>query len=164
MDGDSSGAIKRLAKEQALVEKKPVAGVTFAPGGESTPLEWTMSIVAPDMYVVNGEERKSPYGGRVFPVKIKFPSNYPYKAPTVIFPHGSLYHPNVHIETGEICVAESFGPTKNVTDVAKTVVDFLKMPHLQSPVDLDVASEMATALPKYEDKARKAAEKVPMHS
>lgn len=45
--GGAGSALVRLSKEQALVGKKPVPGVVFAPGGESNPLEWTMTVDAP---------------------------------------------------------------------------------------------------------------------
>ena len=124
--GDSaSGAILRLSKEQALVLKKPVPGVEFVPGGESAPLEWTMRVEAPAEYTVAGVARPCPYAGAVFPVSMRFPANYPFKYPDMRFAPGLLYHPNVSKDTGELCgdrIAESFGPTKNTTDLAKVRV------------------------------------------
>ena len=49
---------------------------------------------------MSGVKRKCPYAGKVFPVMIKFPHNYPFKCPEMHFKPGLLYHPNVHKETG----------------------------------------------------------------
>jgi hypothetical protein len=72
-----------LLQEVAMLEKKPVAGAKFIPGSASNPLEWTMMLDAPDTYTVGGAKRACPYAGHVFTVSIKFPNNYPFKAPDV---------------------------------------------------------------------------------
>jgi ubiquitin-protein ligase len=81
-------------------------------------------------------------------------------------PPGALYHPNVNQTTGEICagtIEKHFSPTKNVTDLGKMVLEFLSIPNLESPLDVDIASEMTTPekLVEYEAKAHRAAERVP---
>ena len=101
-------------------------------------------------------------------------------------------------------IVKSFGPTKNVTDLAKMVVAFMGAPNLgasrsrsrplcrqylslvrcsrvrsadvcstppaaarapppaaESPLDVDIASEMTTDLKAYEEKAKAAASKAP---
>ena len=48
------------------------------------------------------------------------------------FEPGQLYHPNVNRDTGEICadtITKCFGPTKNVTDLARMVQQFLQIPN-----------------------------------
>jgi ubiquitin-protein ligase len=150
-----------------MVEKKPVAGVKFVPGKEDNPLEWKFLIDGPANYTVNGASRKCPYGGRVFEVTVKFPNNYPFKHPDMTFKPGQLYHPNINAETGEICadtITKSFGPTKNVTDLAKLVVAFMETPNTESPLDADCTTELLSAIEVYEEKARKMAEKAPKSS
>lgn len=222
-----------------MLEKKPVAGAKFIPGSASNPLEWTMMLDAPDTYTVGGAKRACPYAGHVFTVSIKFPNNYPFKAPDVsvcdgaagrpavgapvvrrrcqrglccrreqatvpqqqypssaplplppcptraasaatyplprppprrppplqmTFKPGELYHPNVNRETGEICadmISKTWGPTQNVTTLAKLVLGFLETPNMESPLDGDCAAELAASVDKYEASARKYAEKAP---
>lgn len=43
------------------------------------------------------------YVGKTFKLRISFPSNYPYTAPTVVF-LTPCYHPNVAIQGGHICL------------------------------------------------------------
>ena len=90
----------RNRSEVQLVAKKPVPGVRFEPGSDAKPLEWVMHVEAPEEYVVAGARRKCPYGGKVFPVHVRFPHNYPFKCPEMHFKPGLLYHPNVNKETG----------------------------------------------------------------
>lgn len=151
-------------QEAGIIEKKPLAGVKFTPGSAENPLVWTMMVEGPAEYNVNGGKRKCPYGGRMFEVTLKFPNNYPFKHPDMTFKAGQLYHPNVASATGEICadtITKSFGPTKTVLDLAKMVQAFLETPNLESPLDGECASELATAIEVYEEKARKMAEKAP---
>ena len=56
----------------------------------------------------------------------------------MFFRPGVLYHPNVS-KDGEICgdaIAKAFGPTKNVTDLARMVVAFMETPNLESPLEV----------------------------
>ena len=95
---------------------------------------------------------------------MKFPSNYPFKAPEMSFQPGHLYHPNVAKESGDLCgdnIAAVFGPTKNSTDLARLVLTFMATPNLESPLDADIAKEMRDSLDKYEATARKHAEAAP---
>ena len=62
--------------------------------------DWVTRCVQEE-YTVVGSKRKCPYAGRVFPVYIKFPHNYPFKCPEMHFKPGLLYHPNVNKDTGE---------------------------------------------------------------
>jgi peroxin-4 len=80
------------------------------------------------------------------------------------FKPGELYHPNVNRETGEICadmISKTWGPTQNVTTLAKLVLGFLETPNMESPLDGDCAAELAASVDKYEASARKYAEKAP---
>lgn len=44
------------------------------------------------------------YEGGCFTLDMKFPSEYPFKPPTVKF-ETKIYHPNIKSDTGEICEA-----------------------------------------------------------
>jgi len=45
---------------------------------------------------------ETPYADGVFTLDMKFPSEYPFKPPTVKF-KTPIFHPNVKTDTGEIC-------------------------------------------------------------
>lgn len=80
-----------------------------------------------------------------------------------MFPPGLLYHPQVS-KDGAVCSADfasMFGPTKNVTDVAKHVLNILTQPNIDTAPEADIMKEMHASLPAYEEKARKMAEKAP---
>lgn len=113
--------------------------------------------------MVGTERRKCPYAGRVFPVKVRFPDNYPFRAPELEFVPGMLHHPQVSKE-GAVCsedIAKAFGPTKNMTDIARLVQALLAQPNVDTAPEADIMAEMREKLPAYEERARKAAEKAP---
>lgn len=81
----------------------------------------------------------------------------------MLFPAGMLYHPQVD-KTGAICsedFGKSFGPTKNVTDIAKFVITLLAQPNIDTSPEVDIMQEMRSNISAFEDKARRAAEKAP---
>ena len=83
MSSDASAALLRLSRESAMLAKKATPGVRFDPGGADAPLVWTMHVDTPEQYTIAGVKRPCPYAGRCFAVTIKYPVNYPFKAPEV---------------------------------------------------------------------------------
>jgi len=81
--GDATAALVRLSREVTMIEKKKPAGLRFVQGGDSAPLVWTVHVDSPAEYTVAGARRPCPYAGRTFAVTMKFPANYPFKAPEV---------------------------------------------------------------------------------
>ncbi|ORY53086.1 UBC-like protein, partial [Rhizoclosmatium globosum] len=57
--------------------------------------EWTA--------VITSSEVDSPYEGGKFKLAINVPSNYPLQPPNMKF-ISKVCHPNVHFNTGEICL------------------------------------------------------------
>ena len=81
--GDATAALVRLSREVTMIEKKKPAGLRFVQGGDAAPLVWTVHVDSPAEYTVAGARRPCPYAGRTFAVTMKFPVNYPFKAPEV---------------------------------------------------------------------------------
>ncbi len=135
------------------------------------PFVWILRVTAPvrgcpcltpqARYTVAGAIRDCPYGGRVFPVRIRFPKEYPHKEPEASFEVGALYHPNVNAEDGRICGGDAlrWGSTKNVSHIGEFIMSFLATPMPDHAVDVEAAREMLENVPLYESKARGAARK-----
>jgi ubiquitin-conjugating enzyme E2 J2 len=69
----STLSIQRLRKEYRDIQKNPVENIRAAPK-EGNILEWH--------YVITGQ-KGSPYEGGHYHGIISFPSNYPYKPPSI---------------------------------------------------------------------------------
>lgn len=95
-----------------------------------------------DEYSTPTETRQSPYRGRKFPVKLRFPANYPFKCPDVAFAADMMWHPQVEFKTGSVCAQDlekMWGPTKMAADVAKFIREFLAHPSLDAAVEVSTS-------------------------
>ena len=100
---------KRLGKEWANLEAKPDEQDRFFAEAKNSDLEWVMKILIAD-------DAECCYAEGIYTVVLTFPSEYPFKPPTVKFTP-PVYHPGINQETGEICadvLNEEWGPTRNV--------------------------------------------------
>ncbi|KAJ1744229.1 E2 ubiquitin-protein ligase peroxin 4 [Coemansia sp. RSA 1290] len=68
--------------------------VSLAPVSDDNLLQWNAILRGP---------RDTPYHGGQFRIRIDIPEQYPIKPPTLAFAT-PVCHPNVHFETGEICL------------------------------------------------------------
>ena len=84
----TSMCINRLRKEYKDLQKKPLANLRAAPK-ETNILEWH--------YVLEGE-KGSPYEGGFYHGTVTFPSDYPYKPPSIqmLTPNGRFKVTHVH--------------------------------------------------------------------
>ena len=76
----------------------PVDGCTAFPTSDETLTKWTGKIVGPD---------DGPYDGLIFKLAITFPDDFPMKPPHLQFDDGVCFHPNVALDSGEICLGSS---------------------------------------------------------
>ena len=133
-------SIKRIQKELGDVQKEPIESVIInVPDDISS---WTGTINGP---------KASPYEGGKFKFTLKFPTDYPFKAPVFQF-LTKIYHPNVD-ETGNICVgllkAEVWKPATRVRAILDTILMLLVEPNPEDPLDADIANIYKTDIKKF---------------
>lgn len=124
---------QRLQKELKILAKD------FAdmPGCSAGPIDenlrhWEGIIIGPD---------GTPYAGGIFKLDIKFPDDYPYKAPKIKFAT-PIYHCNVN-SAGNICLdilKDKWSPVLTVSKVILSICSLLSDPNPEDPLDPDVAN------------------------
>jgi len=100
---------------------------------------------------------KTPYAGGTFVIDFNFPAQYPFKPPEIIFAT-KIYHPNVKLDTGEICndlVNENWGPTLNVRNCAEILKDMMENPQPDHPLEAAIATQMLEKPKEFEKAAAK---------
>ena len=92
----------------------------------------------------------TPYEGGIFNVKLKFPAEYPFKAPEVKFVT-KTYSPHLSDE-GEICadLLKDWSPTMNAKKVIQIVRSLLVDPSSDTPVNAKVGREYAEDRAQFE--------------
>lgn len=119
----------------------------------------TIESVNDDLFVwdvtMNGPEN-TPYAGGKFVLRVQFPTQYPFKPPTMHF-QTKVYHPSVQTATGEVCgaVLGQWGPTQTAEYVLMTVYSLLQTPSPDHPLENDIAQLLATNPKEFEKKAKK---------
>ncbi|KAJ6244016.1 ubiquitin-conjugating enzyme e2 5b-like [Anaeramoeba flamelloides] len=120
----------RLGTELVWLNQSPIEGVTAGPKGKDLN-NWVATIIGPN---------QTPYEGGKFKLNIKFPTDYPFKAPTVTFTT-KLYHPNV-TEEGNICLAildNEWAPSVRIIQVLEEIVEVFKHPNVDHPAQPQIA-------------------------
>lgn len=81
-------------------------------------------------------------------IELKIPSEYPFKAPEVIF-RTPIFHPHVDNQEnskaeyeGQVCkdlIGGEWGPAKKIVNVVQTVLSMIKFPSLEAAVNSKAA-------------------------
>ena len=124
--------VMRLKNEFKKIKKKKLEGVTVTHKNKEGTI-WNFLLIAP---------KGCPYEGGKFNVKADLSQGYPYKPPLCKF-ITKIYHPQVNIETGEICSSiyeDKWVATNLLLDVIILFMNFIQAPNPHdNPLSGDIA-------------------------
>ncbi len=138
-------ALTRINKELKIIQDESNENVSAGPSGDNI-FEWDAMIIGPT---------KTPYEGGMFKLKIYFPTDYPYKAPKVIFTT-KIYHPNIN-SSGIICLdilKNQWSPALTISKVLLSICSLLNDPNPNDPLMPDIAKQYVDNKSAYETIAR----------
>ncbi|CAF9922851.1 MAG: Ubiquitin-conjugating enzyme E2 L3 [Alectoria fallacina] len=129
-------AQRRITKEYADIQKKPLDGMRISLPSEADIHQWQILIDGP---------RGSPYEGGVFNLHLSLPTEYPFKPPTLSF-KTKIYHPNVtNDDKGSMCLgmlrADEWKPSSKVEAVLSFAQGLLLEPQPDDAVEGGIARE-----------------------
>lgn len=136
----------RLKNELNQLIKNPVCNSSISIEDGTNIKKWIVEMIGPE---------DSPYYGGKFKLIFNFPDNYPFKPPDVKF-ETTIYHPNIKLDTGEICqdiFASSWQPTQKVAEILEKIGSMLKTPSNVSPLEPEIAKEFVNNKDAFEKKA-----------
>ena len=106
-------AQKRIKREFEDLKKEPSIAKSANPFGDDI-FHWTVKLLGPE---------KSPYAEGIFDLDIRFPPDYPFKPPVVIF-STKIYHCNVD-SNGGICLAllkDQWSPATSISQAIRLLI------------------------------------------
>jgi len=127
------GVGKRLKSELRAIMLNPTPHLSAFPDSDNL-LSWTATLGSPSDAKL--------YAAYTFRLKLDFPSNYPYSAPKVTFIN-KIWHPNVHLESGEICLdilKDKWSAVYNVSTILLSIQALLQDANPDSPLNCDAAN------------------------
>ncbi|KAL6247817.1 hypothetical protein RBB50_005165 [Rhinocladiella similis] len=132
-----NNALKRLTHELSSLQNEPCDAVLhLGPSTDSDLFQWEAVLKGPKDYT-------SPYANGLWLLSISIPPNYPLAPPKVHFVT-PICHPNVHFQSGEICLTllsgEHWSPTYTLATTMGAIQQLLTSPGLDSPLNVDIAN------------------------
>lgn len=122
----------RLQKELALARKQVEEDVLFELIHDNI-FKWRCVLRGPP---------DTSYEGCWFELDIKMPDNYPLYPPAVRFVT-RIFHPNIHWDTGEVCVdflKTNWVATWTVHSLTRAILVLLANPNADSPLNCDAGN------------------------
>jgi ubiquitin-protein ligase len=139
--------IKTIKKQLDILLKDHSEYILSIIPNDDNIFEWNLVIVGPN---------DSPYEGSLFNLNIKFPNDYPYKPPKINF-KTKIYHPNIAITDGQICVdmlTDKWSPANTINSIILSIISLLNDPNPNSPLNAEAASLYTKNKKEYYKKIR----------
>lgn len=136
---------KRIHKEHQDMQRDAPDNCSAGPRGDNIYL-WDAMIVGPS---------DSPYAGGVFKLEIHFPTDYPFKAPNVVF-LTKVYHPNIS-SSGAICLdilKNMWSPALTISKVLLSICSLLTDANPKDPLVAEAADLYLKDRAAFNEKAR----------
>lgn len=130
-----ASAQKRIRKELADLNKKPIDNISAGPVGDEI-MHWEAIILGP---------KDTPYEGGTFSLDVRFPADYPFKPPKVKF-NTKVYHCNIN-SSGGICLdilKDQWSPALTLSKVLLSICSLLTDPNPSDPLVQEIARQYQT--------------------
>ncbi|PRT56735.1 Ubiquitin-conjugating enzyme E2 pex4 [Wickerhamiella sorbophila] len=124
---------KRLLREHQAIIASPSPALELLEPSESDIYDWSAILLGPE---------NTPYEGGKWRVRIKVPTSYPIDPPTMQF-ETRICHPNIHFETGEVCIdvlKTQWTPAWTLASALLAIQAMLSDPEPDSPLNIDAAN------------------------
>lgn len=122
----------RLIKEFSDLKKEKELNFKIYPD-ENNLHKWNGVIKGPS---------GTPYQNGKFEIKCKIPVSYPISPPEIIF-KSKIFHPNIHSNTGEICLdilKSHWTPAWSLSLACQALIVLLANPEPSSPLNCDAGN------------------------
>ena len=138
---------KRIMKELELMKDATLAKEGYKIEAKASDVtNWTVHLAGP---------RESIWEGGVFKISVKFPNDYPMKAPRMSF-ITKIWHPNI-ATSGGICLdilAGNWSPALRMEKVMVSIASLLTDPNCSSPMNGDAANQYKKNRKDYDKKVK----------
>ena len=138
-------ASKRITRELRDAQKDPPTNCSAGPRQDDL-FHWSSTILGPT---------ESVYEGGVFQLDIRFPPDYPFKPPKIVF-ITKIYHPNVNSD-GAICLdilKDQWSPALTISKVLLSICSLLTYPNPDDPLVPEIAKLYKFKKDEYNKQAR----------
>jgi len=138
-------ASKRITRELRDAQKDPPTNCSAGPRQDDL-FHWSSTILGPT---------ESVYEGGVFQLDIRFPPDYPFKPPKIVF-ITKIYHPNVNSD-GAICLdilKDQWSPALTISKVLLSICSLLTDPNPDDPLVPEIAKLYKFKKDEYNKQAR----------
>jgi ubiquitin-conjugating enzyme E2 D/E len=126
------GTIRRIQNELKEMTLNAPSNCSAGPISEDNLYSWRATIMGPE---------NTPYHNGVFYLKIEFASDYPFRAPKIMF-ITKIYHCNIN-STGGICLdilKDQWSPALSISKVLISICSMLDDPNPNDPLVPEIAN------------------------